>query len=471
MATAELVLGENQEPAVADEALIRRAQAGEVEATEALIERYYPRVWSFVSYLTAGKRDADDLTQEVFLKALGALDRFNGRYRVGPWLLRIARNLIIDESRKDPHRPQATDPADLPELERRPAVDDVWDLVNAGFSRSAVHRAIASLPERQRSMLVLREVEGLSYADIAQTLGTNVRGVEGTLRRARRRFRLEMVEAEEHQGRRAVCHRTLKLVASAGEVTGEARAHLKGCEECRERADRTASAEKALPALAPFVTAPPRWREQIIDSLKPESGRGVIEVFRGGGGWLSSATSSLIEMAASVLLAAAIAGAPVAGSLARSFRSQPPDPLTQAASGFEVLSDELAQSIAPASTDLAIEGPADDTAPSAGSDAGSDSTGEAGLDISISLPLEVTTSLADRYLADFTNSLPAVELGVEDELVEVVGDPPLVDDIVSPELPAADLQEPLEEELPVTPDATVTVVSPLALPRRRFKLF
>jgi len=84
--------------------LVQAAQSGRSEATDELVERYYPRVYSFVATLQSG--DAEDLTQEVFARALGALPRFNGEYQFGAWLLQIARNVCIDEARRQVRRPR-----------------------------------------------------------------------------------------------------------------------------------------------------------------------------------------------------------------------------------------------------------------------------------------------------------------------------------------------------------------------------
>ncbi len=79
---------------------MRAAQRGDQRAAGVLIERYYGRIYSFVSHMGANGH-AEDFTQEVFARALTALPRFNGTYQVGPWLLRIAKNLCIDESRRE----------------------------------------------------------------------------------------------------------------------------------------------------------------------------------------------------------------------------------------------------------------------------------------------------------------------------------------------------------------------------------
>ena len=244
-----------------DDVLVRAAQVGEREAASALIERYYPRVRSFVSYLTNGRSNAEDLTQEVFARALGALGRFDGSrggsYRFEPWLLRIAKNLVIDEARRRVHQPEVTDPSELPEIEPAPvSSDNVWDSVSQQLSTSTVKAVLQRLPLRQRTVLVLREIEEMAYADIAQVVGTNVRGVEATLRRARARFRVEVASVEADEAQAAVCRRTLRLIT--GEGTGgvrmpeEASRHLSVCLEClgegRQRGAGGRPAPRGTPA-------------------------------------------------------------------------------------------------------------------------------------------------------------------------------------------------------------------------------
>jgi RNA polymerase sigma-70 factor (ECF subfamily) len=221
-----------------DRALVHEAQHGREEAATVLYQRYYPRIYSFVSHLTYGRANAEDLTQEVFVRALKALGRFNGQYRFEHWLLRIAKNLCIDEARRNVRQPALTDPRELPELEGIPAPDYVWESVSRDMVATVVHRALQALPSRQRAVLVMREMEGMSYADIAQVVGTNPRGVEATLRRARARFRLEVSRAESAEVARATCRRVLRLVGDDPQASRspEAAAHLAHCADCRRQA-------------------------------------------------------------------------------------------------------------------------------------------------------------------------------------------------------------------------------------------
>ena len=232
-----------------DRALVYEAQHGREEAATVLYQRYYPRIYSFVSHLTYGRANAEDLTQEVFVRALKALGRFNGQYQFEHWLLRIAKNLCIDEARRNVRQPELTDPGELPELPGIPAPDYVWESVSRDLVASVVHRALQALPSRQRAILVMREMEGMSYADIAQVVGTNPRGVEATLRRARARFRVEISQAETAEEARAACRRVLTLVGAnpMASLLEEAATHLAHCADCRRR---TRSGAGARPSFA-----------------------------------------------------------------------------------------------------------------------------------------------------------------------------------------------------------------------------
>lgn len=260
MAVAERVLQNGLFDLRTDKSLVRAAQSGRSDAYATLVTRYYPKVYSFVSHLLSSYRhrasapSAEDLTQEVFTRALNALSRFNGDYRFGPWLLRIARNLCVDETRRDSHRPEPADPIELPNMESSAAAqDDVWESISKGEVADVVRKALSRLPMRQRTVLILREIEGWSYADIAPVVGTNIRGVEATLRRARARFRLEATNFETDENERAICRRVAHLAAAEpSRFTQTERGHIERCEKCRTRTSRIRSAEKLFGLMPPL---------------------------------------------------------------------------------------------------------------------------------------------------------------------------------------------------------------------------
>ncbi len=300
-----------------DEYLVREAQAGQQEAASALIQRYYPRVYSFVSHLSGISR-AEDLTQEAFARALEALPRFNGDYRFGPWVLRIAKNVCIDEARRDVHRAAPTDPVELPSLETAPRADDVWESMSRQLSTATVHRALTRLPKRQRTVLVLRELEEMSYADIANMLGINSRAVEISLARARSRFRLELARLDGAEGEPALCRRILRRMA--GDSTSsrpEVTEHLRWCRECQARLASIGSAEKLLGAALLPPVAGPAWLPEVLASFARRSaakGRELVELVRLNPEATLSPLARIGEVAASIAIVAAISLGSVVGA-------------------------------------------------------------------------------------------------------------------------------------------------------------
>ncbi|MGH2773437.1 MAG: RNA polymerase sigma factor [Actinomycetota bacterium] len=304
-----------------DKTLVRAAKAGQAEAASALVERHYPRVYSFVSYQTVGRGTAEDLTQEVFARALGAIQNFNGRYQFQPWLLRIAKNLVIDEARKDKHRATPSDPEDLVQMETpAPDADQVWNAMSQQLAGSTVRNALAQLPPRQRTALVLREIEEMSYADIAQILGTNVRGVEGTLRRAKARFRLAATNAEADESLEPTCRRALRLVALNGRTPGpEADAHLQSCSACRNKSTAVLSADGLFAALPALGLRGFDWGGQVAAMLPQATagaklagiGAKISGIFSSGGSSIAPLAPVLQIAGAAVVAAGLTAGSAV----------------------------------------------------------------------------------------------------------------------------------------------------------------
>src|SRR5437763_4188320 len=285
--------------------LVQAAQSGRAEATDELIERYYPRVYSFVSAQKPAA-DAEDLTQEVFARALRALPRFNGEYQFGAWLLQIARNVCIDEARRSTRRPQPTDPVDLVELETQFQPDHVWESVSAQIAVATVHKALARLPKRQRTVLVLRELEGMSYADIAIAQRISTRAVEISLSRARKRMRIELAGLGLAEEELAECRRMASILATdpAAMSREDVAGHLRTCRLCQARARRRP--RQAMRAFLGFLTASPA---RIAQALASAPGAATL-----------SPLSRLAEMGASVAVATAVS----AGAFTSAVATAPP---------------------------------------------------------------------------------------------------------------------------------------------------
>lgn len=171
-----------------DEELVVRVQRGDVEARTRLVQRHAEPLFRYCLTLTDRREDAEDICQETLARAIQRVDglQAGGAYR--GWLFRIARNLATDSYRG------ARRTCPLPETECAPALVDDNDpqgRVEIGEERATVTRALARLAARHRQVLLLREVQGLSYAEIARRLEVSQSAVETLLFRARRRLREE----------------------------------------------------------------------------------------------------------------------------------------------------------------------------------------------------------------------------------------------------------------------------------------
>ncbi|HET9876228.1 MAG TPA: RNA polymerase sigma factor SigC [Mycobacterium sp.] len=159
-------------------ALALAAAGGNAAALEAFIKATQHDVWRFVAYLFDGV-SADDLTQETFLRAVGAIPRFSGRSSARTWLLAIARRVVADHIRYLRSRPRTAQGAD-PEylLNRDRPARGFEDLVE-------VTTMIAGLTTEQREALLLTQLFGLSYRDAATVCGCPVGTIRSRVARAR----------------------------------------------------------------------------------------------------------------------------------------------------------------------------------------------------------------------------------------------------------------------------------------------
>jgi RNA polymerase sigma-70 factor (ECF subfamily) len=172
-----------------DETLVARYRRGDVAAFEALLDRHGMGVQRFLTRLLQDRARADDLSQECWLRFIGAVPRWSEeRGRLKPWLYTVARNLAADEARRGVHRRQesrmAADRGEPSMLDPRRSARSPEDAVADGQLRSALEAAIASLPPEQREVFLLREYEGVPFADIAEITGAPVPTVKSRMRYA-----------------------------------------------------------------------------------------------------------------------------------------------------------------------------------------------------------------------------------------------------------------------------------------------
>lgn len=173
--------------------LVTRAQKGDAEAYEILVRRHQHRIFAVVGGMLRRSEDVEDIAQQVFLKAYLSLKRFDQRAAFGTWLYKIAVNECWDLLRKKKVRPLLYE-ADLSEDQARQMTAALEDTAVGGDIRKRlelreqIERLFEAIDERDRLMLVLKEVEGFSVEDIGEILDLNVNTVKVRLFRARGRL-------------------------------------------------------------------------------------------------------------------------------------------------------------------------------------------------------------------------------------------------------------------------------------------
>ena len=165
--------------------LIARAQRGDPRAFEEIVRLYQRRVYGVALRIVRAHDVADDVTQEAFLRAWRSLDRFELGRPFGPWVCRIAANLAVNHVRSPRAREEG-----LPDghAETRTNAPGPLGALLDAEGALVLERAMGQLPQEQLAVLVLRVVEELSYAEIAETLGISPGTVMSRLFRARERL-------------------------------------------------------------------------------------------------------------------------------------------------------------------------------------------------------------------------------------------------------------------------------------------
>ncbi|MDK2821298.1 MAG: polymerase sigma-70 factor, subfamily [Clostridia bacterium] len=175
--------------------IFKRNKANEVTSFENLVLKYQDRVYGLSYQLTGNHADAQDLTQEVFIKAYKGLSKFRHEADIGTWLHRITVNLYLNEKRKVIRHPVVS--LDNPintgdgEITREVAATDgdPQDIIEAIELKDFIKTALRELPEEYQSVLVLRELQGYSYDEIAKILDCSLGTVKSRLNRARQAMR------------------------------------------------------------------------------------------------------------------------------------------------------------------------------------------------------------------------------------------------------------------------------------------
>lgn len=280
-----------------DEQLVALVRSGNPGAFDVIVDRYQGRLLGFCRQMVGSTEDAEDVLQEVFVNAHKAMMADNREINLRPWLYRIARNRSLNHLR----RPKADCQESM----------DMIPMVSAGSTAEKVQNReefrqlltdVSKLPETQRAALMLREIDAMSYEEIAEAMETTVPSVKSLLVRAR------ISLAEASQARMLTCGEVKVELAEAAEgltkVSGPVRKHVRDCEGCADFRKQLRSDSKVLAMIMPVGP---------ILALKAAI---AAKVGFGGAGTAGSAAGTAAGGTASGAAGAAVGGAGVAGAAA-----------------------------------------------------------------------------------------------------------------------------------------------------------
>ena len=191
---------DNEQQGPTDAELVLKAQQGDVHAFDELVERYHGKIYGLTYNMTSNREDAEDLTQEVFVKAYQALPRFKGKSSFYTWLYRIAVNKTINY-RKKRNRKRALS---LDQFDQEIKTDEVYhDLTSKGSPlrnvsltelQKKMNEALQTLSEKHRTVVVMHDMQGIPHEEIAKVVGASVGTIRSRLFYARRQMQAELAE-------------------------------------------------------------------------------------------------------------------------------------------------------------------------------------------------------------------------------------------------------------------------------------
>jgi RNA polymerase sigma factor (sigma-70 family) len=290
-----------------DEQLLALFRAGQDEAFGALHDRYRPRLVAYArQMLGATQADAEDVLQDVFVRAYDALRADARPIAVRAWLYRVAHNRCVDQLRRP-----APAQVDIFDVNRGPESDPAKTTQQREDLRTLV-ADVQRLPDQQRSALLMRELEGLSYQELSGALGVTVPAVKSLLVRAR----VGLVEAGE--ARDTACADIRHDLAAAHDrgvrSSGRARRHLRECSSCRDYRRALRAVDRRLNAVNPGG-GPLATLAKLLGLGGAGSGAAAGATIAGGGS-ATTVGGGMVGACATKLAAVVAAAAVVGGSAA-----------------------------------------------------------------------------------------------------------------------------------------------------------
>ena len=230
--------------------LVQAAQGGDGEALDALLKQYQPQIYRFGMKMCRDPEDAQDILQETLFAAARTLHGFRGASSISTWLYTIARSFCIKKRRRSVFAPEVVSlETEAPQVQgTRDHAPDPERSLAAREVTSALESAIAELEPEYREVLLLRDVEGLPAADVAEVTGLSVAAVKSRLHRARVAVRSRLAPllapaAARPAARPGVCPDVVGLLSRhlEGEIGSDACAemerHVAACPRCQAACD------------------------------------------------------------------------------------------------------------------------------------------------------------------------------------------------------------------------------------------
>nr|MBA2763870.1 RNA polymerase sigma factor [Thermoleophilaceae bacterium] len=289
-----------------DERLIALVRRGNQGAFEVLVKRYEARLLAFCRSMLGSTEDAEDVLQEVFAAAYRAICADDRAINARPWLYRIARNRCLNHLRAPRHAGQ-----DSMDIFERDGGTTTAETVQRREDFRVIVKDVQTLPETQRTALLLREMEALSYDQIAIAMDTTVPAVKSLLVRAR----VSLAEAAE--ARSLTCDEVRLQLGRAqegiGKLSAPMRRHVKSCSQCttfRGELKRTSKALAAIYPIAPLIVLKQLFAFKVGTGAAGggagSAGGGLVGAGSAVGGVASVALAPVAAKGAAGLAAAAI---------------------------------------------------------------------------------------------------------------------------------------------------------------------
>jgi RNA polymerase sigma factor (sigma-70 family) len=292
---SDLGVGSGIARVLSDDRLAQRAVKGDKRAFAAIFDRYHQSLYRYCLAVVGDSQDAEDALQNTMIKVLRALPGEERHIRLKPWLYRIAHNESIELLRRRRETRQLD-----PEL-----VTAGSGLAEEAATRERLRGLISDLdelPERQRGVLVMRELAGLDFAEIGNALGASPAAARQTLYEARLSLR------QMDEGREMSCERVTRALSDGdGRVARrrDLRAHLRTCASCRRFGEEIERRERDLAALSPLPALAAAGLLQGLLGGHGAGGGGLVGTL-GGGAAKSLGASAALKGATTVAVVAAI---------------------------------------------------------------------------------------------------------------------------------------------------------------------